>query len=72
MSDLFFRFNVAVITLKNPFIISKGKNSPTRYVNPICLPLRDNGPVSDRLLDHRPSIIDDRICCKPAPNSIVY
>ena len=42
MSDLFFRFNVAVITLKNPFIISKGKNSPTRYVNPICLPLRDN------------------------------
>ena len=34
--------------------------------------LFNKGPVSDRLLDHRPSIIDDRIWCKPAPNSIVY
>ena len=33
---------------------------------------KHRGPVSDRLLDHRPSIIDDRIRCKPAPNSIVY
>ena len=37
MTDMFFRFNVAVITLKIPFVISKA-----RYVNPICLPLRDN------------------------------